>query len=260
MKNFLLMVVAAILGAGAVLVLGVFTSGTSKSANGESAGPAASATSVAKPGSDDQVAKLKGNVDALSTQVAQLSSELERLRSSSDRAPASGPSALDAKLPSGDEVATLSPKARDEVVDVLAQEFKRQEEQRAAEKLEKEKAAAAKRAERAAKQLNISGNDVAKLADYYVVANQKRRDMFTAMQDGDVDRETMMQNMQDLRTWSKDELTKQFGAALADQIEGLDRQGWGGPGGGPGGGFGRGNRGGGGQGGPGGGGNGNGDK
>lgn len=210
----------------------------------------APSTTEASPAPDARLEAMQRSIDSLSMTVAQLSAELQALRGESNRTPAlvaAEKTALD-----DEQVAAnaLSETERDQVRDVLAQEFKRQEEERAAQRAKREQEAAERRADGIAKKLNLTAKDTGRLAEILVAENQKRRELFDDIQDAGFDREQMRQTMGELQTWKKDELIKTFGAALAEQIAELDqprRGGFGGEFGGPGGG--RGNRGGGGGGG-----------
>jgi hypothetical protein len=95
---------------------------------------------------------------------------------------------------------------------------------RAALELKHEKATAASRADRAAKELNLNAGEALQLADCYLAIGQHRRDTLAAMRARQVDHETMKQTVEDLRTWQKDELTRQFGPDIAARIEALDAQ------------------------------------
>ena len=93
---------------------------------------------------------------------------------------------------------------------------------RAAQHRVRERESAIRRADRTAQQLSLSLGETLQLADCYQAIGQHRRETLAAMRTLRVDHETMKQTVDDLRTWQKDELTRQFGAKLAEQIEGLD--------------------------------------
>jgi hypothetical protein len=202
---------------------------------------------------DVRVEALQRSVDSLAMQVSQLSSDVQALRGETARTPAAVPAdnGIDKAASEAAAARTLSESEREQVRDVLAQEFKRQEEDRAAQRAKREQDAADRRADGIAKKLNLSSKDATRLATILMAENDKRREFFDSMQDGNFDRERMRQTMTDLMNWKRDELTNAFGTALADQISELDQPRRGGPGGDWGGGFGgndgggRGNRGGG---------------
>jgi chromosome segregation ATPase len=175
-------------------------------------------------------ARLRRDVDRLSAELAQLESAVEALRSGADRTPASLAAGAEEKLDADGELATLSPKARDQVRDVLSQEFQRQADERKAKQAEQDKASAQRRAERTATNLKLNAADTQKLADFYLEANQKRREIFTNMQGANADRQSRRDGFQAMLDWQIAELTKQFGADLAGQIQAADRPGRGGRG------------------------------
>ncbi|MBI5434212.1 MAG: hypothetical protein HZA52_15370 [Planctomycetes bacterium] len=206
----------------------------------------ASVSRAAEPAAPDvRIEALQRAIDSLSMQVSQLSSEVQALRGHSERAPATADAAQTLPTEAALAASALSETEREQVRDVLAQEFKRQEDERAAQRAKREQEAAERRADSIAKKLNLVAKDTARLSEILVAENQKRRELFDNIQDSGFDREQMRQTMGELMTWKKDELTGAFGTALADQISELDqprRGGFGGEfGGGPGFG-GRGNR------------------
>ncbi|MCE9594649.1 MAG: hypothetical protein K8S98_10700 [Planctomycetes bacterium] len=198
---------------------------------------------------DVRVEALQRSVDALSMQVSQLSADVQALRErSSDRTPATTASLVAPALDdAGVQARQLSDSEREQVRDVLAQEFKRQEDERATQRAKREQDAAERRADSIAKKLDLAAKDTARLSEILVAENEKRRGLFENIQDSGFDREQMRTTMTELQNWKKDELTKAFGSALADQISDLDQPRRGGFGGdfGPDGGGGRngGNRG-----------------
>jgi hypothetical protein len=222
-----------VLGAALVAAMFAFNGDARRAPAADDSARPTSAANVAAPGADQrEIDRLQSSFDALSARVTELAGQVQELRGSADRTAVAVPTE---PTPAGEELATLSPKAKSEVLGVLNEEFQRQEAERQAQRLARDKVQAQRRAERVAKDLSLGAADTQKLGDFYVAAGQKRRELFSSMQDGDFDRDTMMQSMQDMRTWQKDELTKQFGAALADQLEAYERPNWGGPGGGRGG-------------------------
>ncbi|MCK6447044.1 MAG: hypothetical protein L6Q99_11700 [Planctomycetes bacterium] len=209
----------------------------------------AAATQVATPAPSDaaRIDALERELDSVSMQLSQLSADLAALRGASERTPAVAATA-DEKVAEAAALATnraLSESEREDVREVLAQEFKRQEAEREAQRQKREQEAAERRADSIAKKLSLSAKDASRLSEILVAENQKRRELFEGFQDAGFDREQMRQTMGELQTWKKDELTAAFGAGLADQISELDqprRGGFGGDFGGPGGGFGGGGR------------------
>lgn len=203
----------------------------------------AAATQVATPAPNEaaRIDALERELDSVSMQLGQLSAELAALRGASERTPAVV-AAAEQKVADEATLAAnraLSESEREDVREVLAQEFKRQEAEREAQRQKREQEAAERRADNIAKKLSLSAKDASRLSEILVAENQKRRELFEGFQDAGFDREQMRQTMGELQTWKKDELTAAFGAGLADQIGELDqprRGGFGGDFGGPGGG------------------------
>lgn len=198
---------------------------------------------AAAPGVDsERFAALERSMQAMQDQFRSISAQVDKLSSSSDRAPVSLSAA---PTESAKSVAALSPEAKDAMRAVIAEEAKRVEDQKAAERDQRDRVQAERRAERIAKELNMTVSDQQKLADLMVLEGKKRREMFTPMQDGNFDGEAMRTSFEEYRTWRNDELTRAFGPALSEQIQGMDRgpmgrggrggRGGGGDGGGPGG-------------------------
>ncbi len=229
MKNLLLFLVAAAVGSAAAVVTVLLVS-PAKS-NGESSAETVHQASHAQPTTEPEgAAKLRGDIDRLSAELAQLEGTVESLRSGADRTPASLAASSEEKFDGDGELATLSPKARDQVRDVLNEEFQRQADERKAKQAEQDKAAAQRRAERTATNLKLGASDTQKLADFYVEANQKRRELFANAQGANLDRQARRESFQAMLDWQTAELTKQFGADLATQIQAADRPGRGGRG------------------------------
>ncbi|HUR28589.1 MAG TPA: hypothetical protein VM509_10410 [Planctomycetota bacterium] len=236
-----------VLASGASAYVATHLAATEPLARPELSLPSTSAPSDATPAlelrkTQDQVAMLTAQVDALRT-------ELETLRNSTNRAPAAS-----------SEVAALEPAAlgqvtqlqRETVLAVLEENRQREAAEAEALRVKTEQENAKRRAARVAKELNLSPGDETRLADLMFEGGKKRQEMFDSMRNGNFDREAMRTQGAELLKWHTDQLTQAFGASIADQImqtEGGDRF-FGGPGG-PGGqgGFAGGNNGGGGQGG-----------
>lgn len=185
----------------------------------------------AAPAPDVRIEAMQRSIDSLSMQVSQLGAEIAAMRGETTRAPATLGALNEATKVSEAAAGTLTEAEREDVREVLAQEFARQEAEREAQRLKREQEAAERRADAISKRLSLSAKDTSRLAEILVAENQKRRELFDNIQDAGFDREQMRQTMGELQTWKKDEMTKAFGTALAEQIAEIDQPRRGGPGG-----------------------------
>lgn len=179
------------------------------------------ATAPASSGaSSAQISTLERKVAALEDQVGMLTTEIGELRSSGSRTPAL--IALGEMEAGTGATAAAEGGQVDLIRDVIAQENQRREDERNAEREKREIAAAERRAERVAKELNMTSADQRRLTDLMLEESKMRRELIDTAQETGFDRESMRANFEEMRTWRSDALTKTFGSALAEQIEGLD--------------------------------------
>jgi len=176
------------------------------------------------------LAQLNRRIDLLETEVASLRN---------DRARQAVPMQLDVakNAPTPEAVAEFQ---REAIMQVLEEQRQAEADKREQERKERQLKTAQEMAARAAKELGLGAADETRLADFIVVAGDKRDEMFKSVRDGGgFDRDTMRQNFDDYRTWAEGELTRQFGASVGGQILEYQRKqrdsfgGFGGFGGGP---------------------------
>jgi hypothetical protein len=226
---FLTALVLLATGIAGFVLLRPSSTGAPELAKLETASPAAAGEALA---SRNEVVELRSRIDQMTMELAQLNSELRAMRDQSERAPVE----VAAQTPlTTDTEATLGLK-REAVLKILAEERDRQQKERDAERIERETQAAKNRASKIAKELSMAPGDEEQLAALMVLSNQKRQEMMDKMRDGGFDRDTARTSFEELRTWQSDQLTRAFGADLAEQIQKLEmqRMGFGGPGGGDG--------------------------
>lgn len=176
------------------------------------------------------LAQLNRRIDLLETELASLRSDRSRqaVNTNLDVAKAA---------PTPDVVAEIQ---REAIVQVLEEQKQAELDKREQERKERQVKQAQDMAARAAKELGLGAGDEARLADFIVVAGDKRDEMFKSVREGGTfDRDTMRQNFDDYRTWAEGELNNTFGANVGGQIleyQRKQRDGFGGFGGGFGGG------------------------
>jgi hypothetical protein len=219
--------------AAAGAVGGVIVTGSPATPNGDVAahnGNAGTAASV----SDNS--KLVSRIESLNQEVADLHQEILRLKETTHRAPAA--EAAPVKLVEADTT-DFAATHRDAILKIIAQDRedleRKKEEERKAKDLENILA----RADRAAKKLGLNTTQQKALADVYVLESQKMEEMRNLRGQGDP--EAARTAFQEFRDWRMAELTKRFGADLAQQVNENDLAGFrgggfgGGRNGGPGG-------------------------
>jgi hypothetical protein len=174
------------------------------------AAPTDNGASVKAQNAQDRIAMLTARVD-------DLTSEIENLRNSANRAPAvANVQPIESSQAAGGVVVTEL--QRQAVLAVLKEDRDRQAAEAEAAREKADKEAATRRAARVAKDLNLSPGDEARLADLMVESGKKRQEMFDSMRNGNFDRETARAGMEEMRKWQTDQLTQAFGASIADQI------------------------------------------
>lgn len=165
----------------------------------------------------------------LSDEVMRLRAEIAAVREGRVRetAVAATPTAAGEELPA-ESLAILH---KDAILRVIAEDraeqLRKEDEARKQRELEQ----AQQRAERVAKELNLSKAEERKLAEVYVMEREKRDEFMSRMRAGDVpDRDQMRQSFQEYREWRTNELTTRLGADLAAKVNEYDgdRMGFGG--------------------------------
>ena len=173
---------------------------------------------VADDGTVLEVASLRAELDSLRDEVASLRSERE-----SAVEPVATPAAA---------VTTNAPN-RDMILGVMQQEEERKDEERRLEREQRDADSLKRRIERIAETLSLSPADQTTLTQIYTEERQKQTDMWTAMRDGGMDRDTIRESMTEVRDWRTEQLNLSFGEDLASQIaEESGGRGWGDWGGG----------------------------
>jgi hypothetical protein len=182
------------------------------------------------------------DVNALRQGLVDLQRQLDDLRSELNRREVGGPAAvgLEAGSASVDAVAALQ---RDAVLKIMADEDKRKQEQRDAERKEREQEMYNRMAERAAKDLGLNAADQKRLAEFMPVASAKRDEIFRGARDNSGGPEGFRVAFDEYRSWRDSELKGTFGDTLGQQLidyqqnqrGGFDGGGFGGFGGPPGG-------------------------
>jgi hypothetical protein len=186
----------------------------------------------ATPGSSTQVADLRDDLARLTVTVRNLQAEVESLRRASTRETVS----------TQPEVAAVAPQSvsRDEleqsVRDVLAAERQAEQQKAETERIERDRQAATRMAERVGERLSLAPADTTRLADHLITAQDKRNALMQQMRDSGFDRDDMRSSFEELRTWNNTELVRLFGADVGGQIaeQTNNMGGRGGFGGGPG--------------------------
>jgi hypothetical protein len=175
--------------------------------------------------------KLVARIESLNQEVTELHLELTRLKSDKDRAPAAAP----VKVAEA-ETTNFAAQNREAIMKLIAEDREELERKKEDERRAKDLEAILARADRAAKKLGLNSTQQKALADVYLLERQKMDDMRNLRGQGDP--EAARTAFQDFREWRTEELTKRFGADLAQQINESDlanfRGGFGGGRGGPG--------------------------
>ena len=191
------------------------------------AGPASAAAAPAA--GDEEMSRVQAELRMLSGRVAELTQQLALVRSAAERQPVA--QAEPEQVQPAEAVAV----PRQQVETILAELRQEEERQRELERQERERRLVEQRAERIARELGLAPADQTRLAGFMNEANTKRQELMTQVRENGFDRDAMRASFQELRQWSNDELTRTFGAPLAEQI--LDasddfgpRGGWGGRG------------------------------
>lgn len=174
---------------------------------------------------------LQSEITALQNELARLRSELVSLREGRTRESATAtPASASTELIPAESLAIIQ---KDAILRVIAEERadlqRKEDEARKQRELEQ----ATQRAERVAKELNLSPAEQTKLAEVYVMEREKRDEFMRNMRNGEVpDREQMRQSFQEYREWRTNELTTRLGSDLATKVNEYDgdRMGFGGRG------------------------------
>jgi uncharacterized membrane protein YgcG len=199
-------------------------------ANTATARPSSTTTTTSAAPTVDN-SDLQSEITALQNELARLRSELVSLREGRTRESATAtPASASTELIPAESLAIIQ---KDAILRVIAEERadlqRKEDEARKQRELEQ----ATQRAERVAKELNLSPAEQTKLAEVYVMEREKRDEFMRNMRSGEVpDREQMRQSFQEYREWRTNELTTRLGADLATKVNEYDgdRMGFGGRG------------------------------
>lgn len=203
---------AASAGLTVLLVAPGHTPDRAAVAAGETAGPVGPSTDVDG---------LRGEVDMLTRTVGELRAELEQLQAAQMRQPAvlSDEGEVTAESLAAAGLTPVQIEAR--MRDVFAAERQREEQQREVEEADRARVQAERQAERIARELGLAPADQTRLAEHFVAAGAKRRELFDGVRTGNFDRESMRASMEEMRAWNTEELYRQFSPAVAAQLEEL---------------------------------------
>jgi hypothetical protein len=168
----------------------------------------------ATPGSSTQVADLRDDLARLTVTVRNLQAEVESLRSAATRETMSAVPAVGAVEPQAISREQLEQSVRD----VLAAEDQRKAQQAETERIERDRQAATRMAERVGAQLSLAPADTTRLATHLIAAQDKRNILMQQMRDSGFDRDAMRSSFEELRTWNNNELVRLFGADVGGQI------------------------------------------
>jgi CRP-like cAMP-binding protein len=208
------LLVGAAAAAGGVTYF--LASGPSSSLQGEEQAVTPNMPALASPGQGGELADLRDELRRLGTTVSQLQVEVAALRAATLREP------LAADPEPGEEplvTAALDPvRLEQQVLDVLAAEERRKEEQAELERIEREKQMAMRQAERIAERLSLAPSDQTLLANHLISAQDKRRQVMDQMRDSGFDRNAMRTTFEELNAWNTTELTRIFGPDIGGQI------------------------------------------
>lgn len=248
MNRFAAPLLAAVLASALTAAAVPFLLGAPASPDAQRGAVATAPREAAAPAADEGLAR---RVDALAMRLSELDARLAALAAPREETARVAATTLDAleRVAAGDPAARASDApAQDVILDVIR---RHEEEQQAAEeerRQEEREARALARADRIAEELGLATRDRDKVYGVLLGESERRRAAFERMDDAGYDplaRDTMRQEMDAVDAWRKEELARQLGVQLAEQVLELDddrggfRRGWGGGGrgdGGPGGG------------------------
>jgi hypothetical protein len=179
-----------------------------------SSAPADASPLEASPGVSTQLSDLRDDLARLRSTVQGLQAEVESLRSASTRESMSP----EPQAGSSQPVAIAREQVEQSVRDVLAAERQRQQQQEEQERIERERQAANRMAERVGERLSLAPADTTRLATHLIAAQDKRNLLMQQMREGGLERDDMRSSFEELRTWNQTELQRLFGADLGGQI------------------------------------------
>jgi len=185
------------------------------------------ASRVAAAPSEDQahaMQALEAQVLMVSERVAQLEAQLDELSRASARRPAEvevAASTAPAPVAAG---LGITPADREAVVEILASVRAEEQAARDEERRLRDEERVAERAAEIAKELGLSLADQHTLGEHMLTAASKRSELMAGMREDGFDPATMRDSFMELREWNDEQLETLFGAGLAEQIQGLERQ------------------------------------
>jgi hypothetical protein len=229
----LVVVLCLVVAAAAGAVGGVIVAGSPS----RSAQSPVSIASAPAAGGEFDASKLVARIESLNQDVNDLHLELLRLTADKSRVPAVA-SAEPAKVAEADTT-NFATEHREAILKIIAQDREDQDRKREEERKARDLENILNRADRTAKKLGLSTTQQKSLADVYILERQKMDEMRNMRGQGDP--EAARTAFRDFREWRTGELTKRFGADLAQQLDEADAAGFrggfgGGRGNGPGGG------------------------
>ena len=180
----------------------------------ESPGRSAVPATTSSPADSEALARL----DALDREVADLRAQLAALRSSADRQPSATPAAIETQTPPS--TGQMSAAEHESVLKVIEEDRAEQKRKQDEERQQRDLQNALAHADRAAQKYGLTMDQKKGLVDVFVLDAERSNDLQTLMQQQGFngDRETIRKAFTDLDSWRMDELTKRFGADLAQQI------------------------------------------
>jgi hypothetical protein len=214
LKPILIAVVGCLLAVAAV----VFVVCQPRNSNATTAGMADSSGPSAAPAASSGAADAEAlaRLDALDREVSDLRAQLAALKSGADRQVSAAPAAVETESHSNDMTAA----EHESVLKVIAEDRAEQKRKQDEDRQQRELQNALAHADRAAQKYGLSLDQKKGLVDVFVLDAQKSNDLQTFMQQQGFngDREAIRKAFTDLDDWRTSELTKRFGADLAQQI------------------------------------------
>jgi hypothetical protein len=157
-------------------------------------------------------------LDALDREVSDLRAQLAVLKSGAERQPSVAPAAIETE--SHASMGEMTAAEHESVLKVIEEDRADQKRKQDEERQQRDLQNALAHADRAAQKYGLTMDQKKGLVDVFVLDAQKSNDLQTFMQQQGFngDRQAIRKAFTDLDDWRTDELTKRFGADLAQQI------------------------------------------